>query len=131
MGPVTMSRAHRDAVYGQIVDRLSGIEDIWATASREEYEIADRLAREFSDELRLVVDDLGWGDGGDVESIDLVTAPEVLRRVLGRLQKMAASERASRQEDWDENRDQEERNRLVTEACQVVLAALPDGEENG
>ena len=30
---VTISHAQRDAVYDQILDRLSGIEDIWLAAS--------------------------------------------------------------------------------------------------
>src|SRR6185503_4979586 len=124
MANVTITRAHRDAVYGQILDRLSGIEDIWLTASREEYETADRLAREFSDQLRLVIDDLGWGDGGEVEVVELTTEPDVLRRVFGRLRDTAADERAHRQAGWVENHEDEERNRLVGEACQAVLAML-------
>jgi hypothetical protein len=73
---VTISHAQRDAVYDRILDRLSGIEDIWLAASGERYETADRLGREYSDELRLVLDDLGWGDGPGVEAIELTTEPD-------------------------------------------------------
>lgn len=121
---VTISHAQRDAVYDQILDRLSGIEDIWLAASTERYEAADRLGREYSDELRLVLDDLGWGEGPEVETVELTTAPDVLRRLFARLGETATAERAHRQADWTENREHEERNRLVGEACQVVLASL-------
>lgn len=51
----------RDALYDEILERLGGIDDIRMAASKGMFEMADRLAREYSDELRLVMDDLGWG----------------------------------------------------------------------
>lgn len=126
---VTISHAQRDAVYDQILDRLSGIEDIWLAASTQRYETADRLGREYSDELRLILDDLGWGDGPEGESIELTTPPDVLRRVFARLRDTTAAERSDRQASWAESRQREERNRLVGEACQTVLAMLGEGEE--
>ncbi len=125
---VTISHAQRDAVYGQILDRLSGIEDIWLAASAGRFETADRLGREYCDELRLVVDDLGWGQGPGGGSIELTTEPDVLRRVFARLRDSAAAERAHREADWVENREQEERNRVVGEACRAVLAMLEADE---
>ena len=121
---VTVNRAQRDAVYDQILDRLSGIDDIWIAASKADFATADRLGREYSDELRLVLDDLGWGDGPEVETIELTTPADVLRRVFGRMLDTAAGERARRQAGWIETRQLEERNRLVGEACEVVLARL-------
>jgi hypothetical protein len=121
---VTITHAQRDALYDRILDRLSGIEDIWLAASTGEYETADRLGREYTDELRLVLDDLGWGAGPRVETLELATAPDVLRRVFGRLRETVADERAHRQAGWIEDRQLEERNRLLGEACQSVLGAL-------
>ncbi len=123
---VTISHAQRDAVYDRILDRLSGIEDIWLAASTERYETADRLGREYSDELRLVLDDLGWGDGPEVETIELTTEPDLLRRVFGRLRDTAAGERAAQATSWTESRVLEDRNRLVGEACDTVLATLDE-----
>jgi hypothetical protein len=125
---VTITHAQRDAVYDQILDRLSGIDDIWIAASKADFETADRLGREYSDELRLVLDDLGWGDGPEPETIELTTAPDVLRRVFGRMRETAAGERARRQAGWIETRVLEERNRLVGEACETVLAGLDSKE---
>ena len=118
-----ISAAHRDALYEQIVDRLSGIGDIWLSVCSENFEAARRLGMEYSDELRLVSQDLGWGPGPG-RSIDLTTPPDVLRRVFSRMRDIAASQRASEEPEWVEARDLEERNRLVTEVCQHVLAGL-------
>lgn len=125
---VTITGAQRDALYDQILDRLSGIDDIWTAASKADFETADRLGREYSDELRLVLDDLGWGEGAGAETIELTTAPDVLRRLFGHMRDGAAGERARRQAGWTEARQLEERNRLVGEACEAVLAALDAGE---
>jgi hypothetical protein len=127
---VTISHAQRDAVYGQILDRLSGIDDIWMAVSTERFETADRLGREFSDELRLILDDLGWGDGPEAETIELTTPADVLRRVFGRLRETAADELIHRQASWVGNHEEEKRNRLVGEACQAVLSMLDEDEES-
>jgi hypothetical protein len=123
---VTVTSQQRDALYDRILSRLSGIEDIWLAASRGDYETADRLGREYSDELRLVLDDLGWGDGpgGD---LDLKTDPDVLRRVFGRLRDSTVTEREAQATSWAESRVLEDRNRLVGEACDSVLEALDEG----
>jgi hypothetical protein len=119
-----ITHVQRDALYDQILDRLSGIGDVWLAASTEDFETADRLGREYSDELRLVSDDLGWGKGPQVATIELTTAPDVLRRVFGRFRDVVAGERAHRQAGWAESRELEERNQLVGEACRLVLAEL-------
>jgi hypothetical protein len=124
---VTITVEQRDALYDRILSRLSGIDDIWLAASRADYDTADRLGREYSDELRLVLDDLGWGDGPDVSELELRTDPDVLRRVFGRLRKSTASERDAQATSWAESRALEDRNRLVGEACAVVLEALGSG----
>lgn len=59
-----------------------------------------------------------------VETLELATTPDVPRRVFGRLRETVVKERAHRQGGWIENRQLEERNRLVGEACRSVLEAL-------
>jgi hypothetical protein len=76
-----ITAAQRDALYDQILDRLSGIGDIEVAIQARDYEHAERIGREYSDDLRLLLDDLGIGEG-DGGSVELNTPPEVLRRVL-------------------------------------------------
>lgn len=120
---LTVTAAQRDALYDQILDRLSGIGDIEVAIQLENYGAAKRLAREYSDELRLLLDDLGFGEVSS-ESVALTSPPEVLRRVLPRLRGLAESHTASLEPEWAEAREMKERNRLVSEACEAVLAGL-------
>lgn len=124
--PVTITAEQRDALYDRILDRLSGIDDVWLAASSEDFATANRLGREYSDELRLVVDDLGWGDGPESGSVELESSPDVLRRVFARLRDTTATERTAQATSWAESRNLEERNRLIGEACVNVLRELEE-----
>ena len=119
----TISAEQRDALYDQILDRLSGIGDIEVAIHAHNYKDAERIGREYSDDLRLLLDDLGVGDGSG-GPVELTTAPAVLRRVLPRLRDRAAGHSASLEPEWVEAEEIKERNRLVTEACEAVLAGL-------
>jgi hypothetical protein len=122
---VRISAAHRDALYEDLLDQLSGIGDLWTVIEREDFDTATRLGRDFSDDLRLILTDLGWGDGPG-RSVELTVPPEVLERVFSRLRDTAASVRASEEPEWAAARDREERNRLVAEVCETVLENLKD-----
>jgi hypothetical protein len=120
---VRISPEQRDALYDQILDRLSGIGDIWLAAQREDFETAERLGREYSDDLRLVLEDLGFGDGSG-EPVELSAPPELLRRTLPRLRERAENHTAGLEAEWVEISEIKERNRLVSEACEAVLTVL-------
>lgn len=123
---LTITAQQRDALYAQILDRLGGIGDVWIVVRAEDFEAADRLGREYSDDLRLVLDDLGWGKGSG-ETVALKTPPDVLRRVFSRLRDAAIGLEDYERQERAEVRDFEERNRLVMEACREVLAGLDRG----
>jgi hypothetical protein len=84
---------------------------------------AGRIGREYSDELRLLLDDLGLGEGTG-EPVELTTPAEVLRRALSRLRGLAEGYTASLDPAWVETIELRERNRRVSEACAAVLAGL-------
>jgi hypothetical protein len=126
---LTITPAQRDALYDQILDRLSGIGDIELAIELQDYGAAERLGREYCDDLRLLLDDLGLGDGAG-EPVELTAPPEVLRRVLPRLRELAKRHTASLEPEWIEVSEIKERNRLVSEACEAVLASL-DGTAIG
>jgi len=127
---LTITAAQRDALYDQILDRLSGIGDIEVAIRAENYEIAERLGREYSDDLRLLLDDLGLGDRAR-EPVELSAPAEVLRRVLPRLRQLAQAYTASQEAELIEVTEIMERNRLVAEACEAVLAGLEQTESAG
>lgn len=126
---LTITAAQRDALYDQILDRLSGIGDIELAIQAKNYDVAERVGREYSDDLRLLLDGLGIGEG-DGEPIELSAPSDVLRRILPRLRQSALNYTASLEPELAEVREVQERNRLVSEACETVLAGL-DGSATG
>jgi hypothetical protein len=125
---ITITSEQRDALYGQILDRLSAIGDVWHAVAAKNWAAAERLGREFSDDLRLVLDDLGWGDGPGGETIELTTPPDVLRRVFTQLRDEAMGYGANEREVRAEIQEIEQRSDLVLGAAWRVLADL-DGDQ--
>lgn len=119
----TISSEQRDALYDQILDRLTGIGDIEIAVHAGDFDTAERLGREYSDDLRLLVEDLGFGEG-DGEPVTLTTPPEVLRRALVRLRELAVGHSAGQEAELAELRQIRDRSRLVSEACASVLDEL-------
>jgi hypothetical protein len=126
----TITAAQRDALHDQILDRLSGIGDIEVAIEAENYDDAERIGREYSDDLRLLLDDLGVGDGNG-EPVELTASPGVLRRTLPRLRDLAINHTVGLESEWAEVEAIKGRNRLVSEACETVLAALEDRSTGG
>lgn len=120
---LTISAEQRNALYEQIMERLSGIGDVWLAASAQNFDLASRLAREFSDDLRLIVDDLEFGEGTGT-SVELVTPPVVLRRVLTRLCASAIDQDKAEAPDRAVVMQLEARNSLVVRTCQAILARI-------
>jgi hypothetical protein len=106
-----ITASERDALFEQLYARLSGIDEVWASAAEQDRESAEGVARKFSDDLRLILDDLGWGESG--EAVELSSPPEVLRRVFTRVQTAAQERRREEVEEREETRRREERTRGV------------------
>jgi hypothetical protein len=120
---LTLSPEQRDALYDQILDRLSGIGDIELAIEKKDFQTAERVGRKYSDELRLLLDDLGIGEGTG-QPIELSSPPDVLRRLLPTLRDGAAKYSEGQEPGWLELMEIRERNRLVVEACDSVLGEL-------
>lgn len=127
MSAITITSEQRDALYEEIFAGLPGIGDVWLEASEANYEKTAELGRNFSDDLRLLDTDLGWGDGDGV-SVELTTPPDVLRRVLGRLRESAALHGARADAELERVRKDQNHGRLVMETCDSVLADLESVE---
>jgi predicted transcriptional regulator len=86
---VTITRAQRDAIYELVVDHLSGIGDVWTAMQDGDFASAKRFGRAFAEDLRLL-EDLGWAESLDRESVTLTMLSDELTRTLARLHRTAA-----------------------------------------
>jgi hypothetical protein len=129
--PVKITADQREALYVQVLDHLSGIADLWLAIDAGEYAKADRLGHEFADDLRLLLDDLGWPEQGRHSAegcVELTMPPGELRRVIVRLREEAGEMFASTLPRSEEERALLDRTGLAVQACGRVLAALERGE---
>jgi hypothetical protein len=62
MTPPEINPEQRAVLYLSITARLTGVNDVFVEFQRGNFEAAQRLSGEFSDDLRVLHDDLGWGD---------------------------------------------------------------------
>jgi hypothetical protein len=123
----TIDRDQRDGLYELVRNHLGSVGDLWiALEERENYEAAERLGLELSEDCRLL-DDIGWRRDKEGESFELTMAPHELAKALRRLHGEAervllgtGTERQSREDD----RQTEERYQLGLDACEEVLVEL-------
>jgi hypothetical protein len=125
---ITITAEQRNLLYDEMLERLSGIDDVRLAIERDDCEAAQRLGLIFSDDLRLVTEDLGWGEDAPSETIELGAPADVLRRSLGRLRERVEALDASEERERSELRKNQERNQLVVETCRQLLAYLDEHE---
>lgn len=123
MEPLKITSEQRDVLYQHLLVRLTGINDINLALDRRDFQKADRLSDEFADCLRLLHDDLGWGDAGQ-GSLELKAPAEVVRRALSRVKERAEVEDALEADETADLEASRRQNRLVRETRGRVLAQL-------
>ncbi len=56
----TISRDQRDGLYALVRNHLGGLSDVFVEMEqREDFDVAERLGREFAEDFRLL-EDIGW-----------------------------------------------------------------------
>lgn len=121
---ITISAEQRDVLYDEILDRLGAIHDIRFAIEQEDWEAASRLGTAFSDDLRIVTQDLGWGPRRGGGPVELTSPSDVLRRALNRWRDALLGLDAAEEGERDALREEHERNHRLVEACRSVLADL-------
>jgi len=127
--PLTINREQRDAIYELVLNHLTGIGDVWIEVENRQFATAKRLGRDFAEDLRLL-EDLGWAETIDRETVTLTVAPEELTRTLARLHKRAAGSLelyVSRPKDDEELA---QRDLAASEALGEVLGQLAQPNES-
>ncbi len=88
---ITIDRDQRDAIYGQVINDLSGVDDISRLLDGGDIEAALRHRRWFEDDMRLL-DDLGWEPEPADQQFELTMPAVDLARLFGRLNGEAGAE---------------------------------------
>lgn len=120
---ITISAEERDVLYERSVLRLNGIEDVYVAVEHGDWKAAQRLGLEFSDLLRFVCDDLGWGEQ-ERQSLALSTPPDVLRRVAGIVKEWVTFERLKHERERDESAEGVAEAQHLQETCERILGDL-------
>lgn len=120
---ITITGRQREMLYAVLVDRLPGIDDVWLAVQSKEWSKAQQLGREFSDLLRLLVDDLGWGEGRE-EPVELTTPPDVLQRAIQILKRDALVEDHEQRQNRLKVAEVEIEREDTVEACDGILEQL-------
>ncbi len=120
---VAITGAERNALYERIVMRLNGIDDVYRAVEQEDWASAQELGEEFSDLLRFVCTDLGWGERAD-ESLPLTAPPDVLTRAAATLRELAKSDADHFETERREAEEQENEARYLQQTCERLLEEL-------
>jgi hypothetical protein len=119
---IALSPVQRDAMYELVRDELMDIGALLRAIERNDLESAYRLGRKFSDDLRLIMDGLGWGERCGV-AVELSIPAAELRSILIRLRDRAASLYESERPNEDEMQIWE-RTGLARDTCTELIPQL-------
>jgi hypothetical protein len=128
--PITIKGPTRDVVYECLELDLSGFVPLLPILERSDFETASRIALDISAALRVIAQDLGWGNGEGGRTVELNSPPDALRRVFTRLRDSAIGHRESERPDREEVREAEQRDLGIERVAIRVLAALGPEEDS-
>jgi hypothetical protein len=120
---LTITSAQRDAIYEAVMTHLTGIGDVWISVQRRDFANAKRLGRAFAEELRLL-EDLGWGESIDRETVALTVPAEELTRTVARLHKDATGALGSYVSQPRNDEELAQRDVAAAEALGELLTRL-------
>jgi hypothetical protein len=129
--PLTITREQRDAIYELVVIHLTGIGDVWLSIQGRDFASAKRLGRAFAEDLRLL-EDLGWSETIDRETVALTVPPRELARTVARLHRDAAGALGAYVSRPKDDEERAQRDVAASDALAELLsqlARLADGEE--
>lgn len=128
---IIVSRAHRDALYAELLTALSEVPDLsaWTASSRpDEIGNCERIGRRLSDVCRLIQDGgLGWGYPEGNEAVELTLPPHELRRIMEAQRRLLVLHQEANRSDREETELEWRQAEEARAACTAVLEQI--GEE--
>jgi hypothetical protein len=126
----TIDKDQRDGLYELVRNHLGSIGDIWIALEQDgEYELAERMGIEFSEDFRLLAD-LGWEPQDKRKSVELTMEAHDLAELLTRLRGEAVGVldgTASMHLQREEEERAQALYRGAKQTCEELLARLDTG----
>jgi len=127
MAQPELTPQQHDLLYGSIVARLTGIDDVYFAFQNGDFSTAQRLSGEFSDDLRVLHDDLLW-DGTPSENIQMRAPRDVWERTLTRARQRAEADAHRFVQAATEVDEERSRIHEMETACENLAAQLSSSE---
>ena len=125
---IRISRAHRDALYGGLLESLKEVDlllELAHSSDPERIEESGQIGRRALDALRLIQDGgIGWGDPDGDDQHELALPREELGRIIEAQRAGLASLEESVRAERDQFEDQWRRTREGRDACSSILDQL-------
>jgi len=127
---IMISRAHRDALYDELLTDLHGFRDLGGLvfadgAQVPDPENCDRIGRRLTDALRLIQDGgIGWGYAEGDDPVYLTLPHDELRRIMLEQRRRFAVAHQAHQRDKESTRAEWDQLAKAREVCADVLDQL-------
>lgn len=83
--PIKLTRDQREAIYQAVRTHLVGLSDVYTLLEcRDDVPGAEKLAREFADDFRLL-EDIGWHEDGSSSQVELTMPHPELSALMKRI----------------------------------------------
>jgi hypothetical protein len=124
---IIVSRAHRDALYAELLLALSEIpdlEDLKDSAHPEEIERCERIGRRLNEVFRIIQGGLGWGYPHGDSAVELTLPPDELRRIVECQRRLLVIEQEANQSDREDTEMEWRQAEEARAACTAVLEQI-------
>lgn len=129
-GRIIVSRAHRDALYAELLTALSEVPDLEAlsgSAQPEGIERCERIGRRLAEVFRLIDGGLGWGYPEGDGAVELKLPPDELRGIVECQRRLLVIHQEANQSDREDTEAEWRQTEEAREACTALLEQI--GEE--
>jgi hypothetical protein len=129
-GRIIVSRAHRDALYTELLTALSEVSDLEACSGAvrpSEIGKCEQIGRRLSDMFRLIQDGgLGWGYPEGDEAVELTLPPEELRRIMESQRRLLVLHQEVNRSDREQTELEWRQAEEARAACTAVLEQIEE-----
>ncbi|HET7455066.1 MAG TPA: hypothetical protein VFJ76_06065 [Solirubrobacterales bacterium] len=126
---IIVSRAHRDALYTELLTALGEVPDLEAlsgSARPEDIERCERIARRLEEVFRLIQGGLGWGYPEGDAAVELTLPPDELRPIVECQRRLLVIGQEANQADREDTQAEWQQAEEAREACTALLEQLAE-----